>query len=169
MLDHSIYTHEQLKTAYLERIHELHPDKRRNEMPVNGDKTTDHASAQFILIKEAWSRYEEFARALTKVNNGSQGADFTLFGVGCSFSDTEEERQMRNEITDQACRGWFSAGELSTGDDTSGEKQKMKSQSSLLDDNMFTIQDDEGKMSPPSPPTGKRKSLVDQIVRPSRR
>jgi len=35
-----------------------------------------------------------------------------VFGVGCSFADTPEERIRRNEIMDQACRGWFTDGYL---------------------------------------------------------
>ena len=38
-----------------------------------------------------------------------------MFGVGCSFADSPEERAMRDAITDQACRGWFSAGSLEDG------------------------------------------------------
>mmetsp|Transcript_40435 Transcript_40435/g.87326 ORF Transcript_40435/g.87326 Transcript_40435/m.87326 type:complete len:338 (-) Transcript_40435:445-1458(-) len=38
--------------------------------------------------------------------------DFTMFGVGCSFDDSPEERDLRHEIMEQASRGWFSSGSL---------------------------------------------------------
>lgn len=35
--------------------------------------------------------------------------------MGCSFADSPSEREHRNEIMEQACRGWFSSGDLATG------------------------------------------------------
>jgi len=35
-----------------------------------------------------------------------------MFGVGCSFDDSPTERDLRNDIMDQACRGWFSSGSI---------------------------------------------------------
>ena len=146
LLDYSIYTHSQLKSAYLQRIQELHPDKRRHETLVSSSTAVatstlqDNANTEFISLQAAWSRYEEFAKALTKVNNGSREADFTLFGVGCSFSDNDAERDYRAEITDQACRGWFAAGQLGEGNDEDVSHQQRSTsikQTSLLDDDMF--------------------------------
>ena len=143
LLDHSIYSYADLRTAYLERIHVLHPDKKRSQdktttaqsdssnsaangqwSATTGDennsffKTTD--TSRFVELQEAWNRYEEVAKMMKKVGQGSDGrnmqaidANFTMFGVGCSFSDNDEEREMRNRIMDQASRGWFTAGELS--------------------------------------------------------
>uniref|UniRef100_A0A7S3P2L5 J domain-containing protein n=1 Tax=Amphora coffeiformis TaxID=265554 RepID=A0A7S3P2L5_9STRA len=166
MLDHSIYTHSQLKSAYLERLQELHPDKRRNNHEIlshnNNNNSEDAARDEFISLQEAWDRYEEVAKALIKVSNGSREANFTLFGVGCSFSDSPEEQERRNEITDQACRGWFSAGELGVGDESSDKAKQKTKQSSLLDDDMFVTEEMDAK--PTS--TGKRKSLIDHMVRP---
>lgn len=175
MLDHSIYSHSQLKSAYLERLQELHPDKRRNESPQNDNyPNEDSARQEFISLQEAWDRYEEFAKALAKANNGSREANFTLFGVGCSFSDSAEERDMRSEITDQACRGWFSAGELGMGDDESSERKKRTaSRSSLLDDDMFVGTEEEvehhSSSSSTKPiattaSTSNRKSLFDRMM-----
>jgi hypothetical protein len=45
-----------------------------------------------------------------------------MFGVGCSFSDNETERALREEITNQACRGWFSAGQLAEVASAPGNK-----------------------------------------------
>lgn len=171
MLDHSIYTHSQLKSAYLERLQELHPDKRRNninnnnkEILPNHNKDDDDTAAreEFISLQEAWDRYEQFAKSLIKVDNGSREANFTLFGVGCSFSDSAEERERRSEITDQACRGWFSAGELGVGGDESSDKESRKTkQPSLLDDDMFVTDEIYAKADS----NGKKKSLVDHMVR----
>ena len=163
MLDHSIYTHSHLKSAYLERLQELHPDKRRNnnnEMLSQNNQDDDAARDEFISLQEAWDRYEEVAKALTKVSNGSREANFTLFGVGCSFSDSAEERERRSEITDQACRGWLPAGELGAGDDS--DKERKTKQSSLLDDDMFVTEETDVS----SGSTAKRRSLVDHMVRP---
>jgi hypothetical protein len=87
------------------------------------------AVAEFIALKEAWIRYEKTAKITTglrskqnKEMSGSQQqqhqqqeGSFTMFGVGCSFSDNDMERQQRTKIMDEAARGWFSAGEISNG------------------------------------------------------
>jgi hypothetical protein len=166
MLDHSIYSHAQLKSAYLERLHELHPDKRRagGESHQMERHATD-ASSEFVSLQDAWSNYEEFAKALKRVENGTEEASFTLFGVGCSFSDNERERSMRNEITDQACRGWFSAGELGEGGEWSRNEKVSDKQTSLLDENMFTSE--ESSASSDVVPTT-RKSLIDHMMVPKR-
>ena len=117
-----------LKEAYLEKAQELHPDKNRHKRYEWGE---DNASAcrlnrsretEFIELKNAWEEYDKIAK-LSKLTNHSathaekctDEASFTLFGVGCSFSDSPTERDYRNEIMEQACRGWFSSGELTTG------------------------------------------------------
>lgn len=168
MLDHSIYTHADLKSAYLARIQELHPDKRRNETQFSSASDRD---AEFISLQEAWSNYETFAKALTKVSNGSREADFTLFGVGCSFSDNDAERERRNEITDQACRGWFAAGQIGVGDhDSSFETGQRKDgdTTSLLDDDMFMLADEAEENEYTRGTHGKRKSLIDHMTLPKR-
>lgn len=185
MLDHSIYTHSQLKNAYLQRIQELHPDKRRHNQvavavvqPQQHQQRDDSVASttrddtnydEFISLREAWSRYEEFAKALAKVDNGSREADFTMFGVGCSFSDNEAERDKRSEITDQACRGWFFAGELGAGetntheDDTTNKpKEAPNQQSSLLDDDMFVLDENVEVRKPAT--RVQRKSLIDHMM-----
>ena len=171
-LDHSIYTHAELKSAYLQRLQELHPDKRRNQILAhkmeNNNNNMDEASQEFISLQEAWRRYEEFAKALTKVSNGSASANFTQFGVGCSFSDNEAERDRRSEITDQACRGWFSAGEIGVGgnDSSSSSPTTTKTTMSLLDDDMFVTTETTTEIrSSSSSTTTRRKSLIDHMVR----
>jgi DnaJ-class molecular chaperone len=110
MLDYSMYAYGDLKKAYLERAQEIHPDKNKSNNVV--DKNSKH---QFHELQDAWDKYEELAKAMKKVSSNTNGEtpNFTMFGVGCSFADTEQERALRNEITDQACRGWFSSGSIS--------------------------------------------------------
>jgi hypothetical protein len=75
----------------------------------------DQAKKKFVELQEAWSVYERYAKILKQ--SGDADASFTMFGVGCSFSDNERERTLRAEITDQACRGWFCSGVLKSGVD----------------------------------------------------
>ena len=89
----------------------------------------------FHELQQAWDQYEELAKAMTKVQ--SKQSNFTKFGVGCSFSDSEEERALRTEITDQACRGWFSSGMLSERNESEKEVVIKTSPTSLIDDNLF--------------------------------
>ena len=65
-------------------------------------------------LQDAWMDYEALAKQWHRTSSSSstEEANFTLFGVGCSFSDNEHERDLRTEIMDQAGRGWFSAGQL---------------------------------------------------------
>lgn len=135
-LDASIYSYSDLKKAYLGRIQEIHPDKIRNETT-----GTEELKLSFQELQEAWKQYEDLAKSMRSVGNGEEDANFTLFGVGCSFSDTEEERALRNEITDQACRGWFSSGLLSESSTTNGRSSNHSmriKQVSLADDELFT-------------------------------
>lgn len=135
-LDASIYSYADLKKAYLGRIQEIHPDKIRKDSERSAD-----LKRSFQELQEAWAKYEDLAKSMRSVGNGEEDANFTLFGVGCSFSDTEEERALRHEITDQACRGWFSAGLLSESTATNGtnSSQSMRIRPvSLVDDELFT-------------------------------
>jgi len=173
-LNHSSLTHDQLRTAYLKRVQELHPDKHHTTT-TTGKCARDDVKSQFVQLKEAWNRYQDFAKMIKRTPNGKTiDANFTMFGVGCSFADSEEERRLRNEITDQACRGWFSAGELTSHNvgKSSGriEKTTGGSKSSL-----FTPQDGEmlenhSHSAEESTFTGgRRKSLVSDHLPASRR
>lgn len=113
MLDHSIYSYEDLRTAYLKRVQEIHPDKHHHHDDVLTSQTCLENQQQFVQLQEAWNRFEKVAKVMCTVRNGEKtncSSNFTLFGVGCSFADSEQEQQLRNEFTDQACHGWFSAG-----------------------------------------------------------
>jgi hypothetical protein len=110
MLDHSIYSYEDLRSAYLKRVQEIHPDKHHH----HDSKNRLEQQQQFIQLQDAWNRFEELAKVMRTMHHHRDNThhNFTLFGVGCSFADSEQERNLRNQFTDQACRGWFSAGAL---------------------------------------------------------
>lgn len=213
----SSYSYQQLRAAYLQKIHAIHPDKvahssdestkRSVEESIAGRNNTAISSREasksgshlrFIELQSAWESYEESMRFLKQLVGGSgptgngeensneDGRDreeevwnsnFTMFGVGCSFADNPMERALRDEITDQACRGWFSAGSLSSDiGDNNDTKEGLKNGSahwenrgcSLADDDMFIADDDLSsgeadrlKRTENVPSQGRRKSLVD--------
>jgi hypothetical protein len=142
MLDYSIYSYADLKKAYLGRLQEIHPDKKKSSKDME-EWTVENTKKHFHDLQNAWDNYEVMASAMKKVTGGDKEAsNFTMFGVGCSFSDNEEERALRDEITDQACRGWFSSGQIaapiSTVNGSSSSKKKInKPTVSLADDDMF--------------------------------
>lgn len=138
-LDYASYSYIDLKKAYFERVQLLHPDKMkfRNEddMLKSPKQEIEALSSEenesvgwqeiseaiqksklsrgheaFVELQDAWDKYN----AIAKNMNDRDGPEdnFTMFGVGCSFSDTPSEQLRRTEIMDQACRGWFSSGHL---------------------------------------------------------
>lgn len=138
------YSHSQLRTAYLQKLHIMHPDKHRSSSSIRDEK----AHRKFVQLQNAWEAYNISARLFRQSGNSKRhddeedNNDFTMFGVGCSFSDSPEERKLRDEIMDQACRGWLPSGALSHSD---GEK-KIEAKSSqqfctkLSDEEMFIKQ-----------------------------
>jgi hypothetical protein len=141
-LNHSMYyKYDDLKKAYLERLHVLHPDKQRN---ASSDNDHDNANRknEFIQLQEIWSQYDAMAKSMM-VGGDGESANFTLFGVGCSFSDNEAEKALRSNITDQACRGWFPSGLLPEQDQSyHHEQSQLRSTVSpkitpLIDDSLF--------------------------------
>jgi len=155
VLDYSRYSYAELKSAYLEKVHTLHPDRSHGKAQSASER--EDAKTKFVELQQAWQKYEDIAKTMRRVRNGSGGAagqqpeepSFTMFGVGCSFSDNDAERDLRNEITDQACRGWFSSGALDDGgsyrqaehNSTNAGRNTSRSVS-LSDDDMFVHQDD---------------------------
>lgn len=129
-LDYSIYTYKDLRKTYLEKLQIFHPDKQKH-------KQTSSKHEAFVELRDAWDEYEKVAKMLEAA--GTADANFTMFGVGCSFSDNPEEMALRAEITDQACRGWFSAGSLPIKSETEAIDSVVQSHStiSLCDDDMF--------------------------------
>jgi len=155
LLDYSIYSYNDLRKAYLERLQVIHPDKHRhastassNQMEAPATTTNEDPKKEFQKLQEVWAKYDEMAKSMMKVSGGDgEAANFTLFGVGCSFSDNDFERQLRSEITDQACRGWFSSGLLAeNSQDNSGTTQggAFPKRTSLVDDSLFV---EESKVS----------------------
>jgi DnaJ-class molecular chaperone len=166
-LDHSIYSYKELRKAYLGRLQEIHPDKNKSK-----ELESHHIGRlqrSFNELQEAWDNYEILAKMM-KVSKGDEmDANFTLFGVGCSFSDSPAERGLREEIMDQACRGWFSSGALAESDDKKHEKEAKRladlKKIPLADDDMFMAVDetneyDESNASETAP---KKRSLATLI------
>lgn len=192
LLDHSIYSYEDLRSAYLKRIHELHPDKTRAQRLSNqNDRERQQNSkddnnngnddtSRFVELQNAWNRYEDIARMIKKVGKGANGdrrhlkvdADFTLFGVGCSFSDNEQEKELRSKIMDEASRGWFSAGKLSERTVDHRAKASHSTQAptvSLASDDMFDeMRNDEGSDKAQTK-SKSGSSLISHLIPPNRR
>jgi DnaJ-class molecular chaperone len=149
LLDYSVHSYTDLKTAYLGRLQEIHPDKNKinNNNPFNGD-----SKKGFHELQNAWDKYEEMARAMKTMSEEGDEANFTMFGVGCSFSDNEQEKTLRNEIMEQACRGWFSSGliaDTSSNDTSSDESSKLKLKPvSLIHDDDFEEMTEESSLQP---------------------
>lgn len=155
-LDPFQYSYKDLRTVYLERLHSIHPDKAAHKTTTppslqqdDGDaaqsSSKDDLHKQFVELQDAWDRYETVVRMMKNVTGGDkEESNFTMFGVGCSFSDSPEEQRRRAEITDQACRGWFPGGEIAevsvspkTATEASG------SSTSLIDDDWFISTEEE--------------------------
>lgn len=195
-LDHSVYSYEDLRLAYLKRIHELHPDKTRAQRAtgdhelIRAQNSQDVApgvvrkndnTSRFVELQNAWKRYEEYARMIKKVGIRVDGGrhhihvdeNFTLFGVGCSFSDNEQEKELRSKIMDEASRGWFSAGQLS--DKTESRRQagdretKLSNAISLASDDMFDQMEVDSGSDKESLTKEKPRSLISHLIPPHRR
>lgn len=110
LLDHSEKSGSspaQLQRVYLQRLQEWHPDKQK----------TKKDSKAFRDIVEAWRTYQDLLKgvgssSITNRSSAEVTTDFTRFGVGCSFSDSEQERKERNAIMEQAGKGWLPDGVL---------------------------------------------------------
>jgi hypothetical protein len=160
-LNLSGYSYEDLRRAYLKRLQVIHPDKINANSSIDMNRrqsfknqqyeknnvdplhSKEELKREFQELQSTWDRYEELSKSMMKVIQGDGAtANFTKFGVGCSFSDNEEEKALRNEITDQACRGWFSSGLVSSGLSTENDGNRERDgqsskQKSLIDDSMF--------------------------------
>ena len=160
-LDPTIYSYSDLRKAYLERLQAIHPDKLKHQHDGSSKENNTEAHSRFVELQDAWDKYEEVAKLLQKVGKPEE-ATFTMFGVGGSFSDSPDERAMRDAITDQACRGWVSAGSL--GDVASADsvvKNDCKSVP-LCDDDWFveTTGEPEPSIDESLLPRQPRRSLI---------
>lgn len=166
-LDPSIYSYSDLKQAYLQRLQVLHPDKLKH---VDNQEVANSRNEKFVELQSAWDNYDEVARMLQKVGD-AETSNFTMFGVGCSFADSPEERALREEITDQACRGWFSAGSIAESSvaKTNVANDANLQATSLCDDDMFVEVDADGehvsKRAGSKSNRRENRSLVDAYIR----
>ena len=184
------HSYSQLRSAYIQKVHEMHPDKKMaSQTKKNASEDYKNAHLQFIDLKHAWEEYHSSVRIIQRKKNDDLSSnnnmestddefwevddDFTMFGVGCSFADSPEERDLRNKIMDQACQGWFSSGSI-TGEKALGyddnantatnSRQQQKSlsqpQLKLCDDDMFVSDDEQyAKGDPPK----NKKCLVQNV------
>mmetsp|Transcript_27269 Transcript_27269/g.80378 ORF Transcript_27269/g.80378 Transcript_27269/m.80378 type:complete len:225 (-) Transcript_27269:588-1262(-) len=181
-LDFAVYSYADLRSAYLKRIHDLHPDKKfsHNKVSKKELKSFNGDHSEFVTLQEAWVNYEEVAKMMKRVSKGDEmDANFTLFGVGCSFSDSPEEQKRRSDIMDQAGRGWFTSGLIpeEISHDKSFRDCGGKSNGgrvSLCDDEMFISSEDEEnnflveEMEKKRKPTEtSSRSLIDHMLRPT--
>mmetsp|Transcript_14132 Transcript_14132/g.20181 ORF Transcript_14132/g.20181 Transcript_14132/m.20181 type:complete len:266 (-) Transcript_14132:53-850(-) len=142
-LDYASYSYSDLRSAYLDRLQILHPDKQfasrkrnrelasiplsthennnfhhhneRHQQSYSSKSPYKNQNEEFSELREAWEDYEKWNKCMkhSSMDSKNENSSFTMFGVGCSFADSPAERDKRSEIMEQACRGWFSAGMLS--------------------------------------------------------
>jgi hypothetical protein len=123
-------------------VHTIHPDKFAF---YNDDEGKEECQQKFVELQSAWEEYHASVREVRRErhrNNNDrrsrmsgdnneknddrafdddsfidiEDANFTMFGVGCSFADTPDERDRRDKIMEQASRGWFPSASLSFRD-----------------------------------------------------
>jgi len=138
-----------------------------DEIKQKAKKKSDHDA--FIELQEAWKKYEKLARSMQKGKSESEirgvQENFTLFGVGCSFSDNNDEKYKRSKIMDQACKGWCASGALSETTASHNEGKQMHNATdsnriSLIDDELFVDMNND----PSSISLKSKKSLIDHLV-----
>jgi hypothetical protein len=138
-LDYAVYCYTDLRTAFLQRAQVLHPDKL--QCSHKHARGREASKKEFVALMEAWNRYDEIAKTVKGVGSSETSANFTMFGVGCSFSDNDDERLLREKIMDQACRGWFSSGPLGVGgcetDQTARKDLRVEHTISFITDDDF--------------------------------
>lgn len=100
----------EVRACYLEAALKLHPDHNRSDV---------NAAARMAELQEAWQRYKSVAAHGREESDGGPG--FTEFGVGCSFDDSDAEREARVELMDQAARGVMNQSRITAEPDTESE------------------------------------------------
>jgi len=100
---------EQLRKEYLDAIFRTHPDKAKD------DDQRKEFHSNFIFLRQAWEAFDK-EKAKDRTSKADDPGTFVKFGVGCSFSDSDEEKVERWEIMEQASKGWFPDGSLESGD-----------------------------------------------------
>jgi len=127
------HSYSQLRAAYIDLVHSIHPDKLA---PFHDDEERtrrQECQQKFVELQTAWEQYHASVREVLRERqryvdvrsrmsgdnkNDDDGtfdddssfaiddANFTMFGVGCSFADTPDERDRRDKIMEQASREW---------------------------------------------------------------
>jgi hypothetical protein len=150
--------------------------KTKIDLMTSKKSKSKNSHESFIELQDAWDKYEKLVRAMQRGRKDSEirgvQEDFTLFGVGCSFSDSVEESQQRAQIMDQAGKGWFAAGTLSEAlhdhghneektDEELEDEESKSTKVSLLDDELFS---DIPVSLEANGITKSRKSLIDHLL-----
>jgi hypothetical protein len=154
---------------------EIEPTTWLNTQDAMKQKNPRDKQQAFVDLKDAWDEYDKIAKVMKKGIGRETQSNFTMFGVGCSFSDSPDEQQKRAEIMDQACRGWFSAGQLPAtitngNDETSGNKEMTscvsdsKRRNSSPDGESFAVTDCTEISSSPGESASRRRSLIDHLI-----
>lgn len=92
----------QVRARYLEMVKDSHPDRCKDSM----------ATARFCELQSLWEQYRSenvyFAASVDFEDRGG----FTDFGVGCSWTDNNDEKARRNEVMEQASRGIMNPNQI---------------------------------------------------------
>ena len=86
---------DEVRKKYLDAVLRTHPDILRTDDP--------EAHRQLIALNNAWEGYRRLKWRGASAPDADGG--FTDFGVGCSFDDSEAERQQRQHVMDEAAKG----------------------------------------------------------------
>jgi len=118
-----------LKELYLDKLHRIHPDKH----------PTKQGHDAFVELQSAWEAYGCLSKSGRRIKGNCKEGSFTMFGVGCSFSDSPLEQDLRRDFTDQACQGFIP--NIAIPQHTSSKSTT--SPISLCDDGMFSTEEEE--------------------------
>jgi hypothetical protein len=204
-IDFASHSYDNLRKAYIARVHQLHPDKYNSIKESSGANVNEdqefklqnwHDGVHFSKIKkrppksrheafvelqEAWDAYDQISKIMregSKNDGRNVQENFTLFGVGCSFSDNPEESLMRAEIMDQAGKGWFSSGQLQSKTieissepvDNISRGTNQEYIGGIIGTNYPESPLDQSRQkSNPSVVAKRKRSLVDHLIPPCRR
>ena len=190
------HSYSQLRAAYIDLVHTIHPDKLAAFHDDEERTRRQECQQKFVELQTAWEQYHASVREVLREDDDDrkfdddsscaiEDANFTMFGVGCSFADTPDERDRRDKIMEQASRGWFPSASLSFSAEGKGEdgeysqcELKVESRRGdndkmhpcldvprvpLIDDNMF-VSEDQSKMKKDFILT-KKMSLIQNIDR----
>ncbi|GFH52875.1 hypothetical protein CTEN210_09351 [Chaetoceros tenuissimus] len=183
-LDYASYSYDDLRKAYIQKVQLLHPDTAKQTISsateqkaydnlnwrdvqdtIDQSKTSnDHDD--FIELQEAWNAYEKNAKSMKKGMRDKAPSNFTMFGVGCSFSDSAEEQKLRADIMDQACRGWFTSGQIGEEslDESLPTKGKEAHSFSNVDNSFKDLFQDSTKNVEKNEVKIKTKTLIDHLI-----